>query len=113
MTATDHDLQLQSISHGVISLERLGQEYGPSRRQLNVAKLRGAPLQDGRHDYVIVKGGLIVFPRLISAEHRGNHDRSEFRSGIAELDKQLGGALHRGTRTLIRAEAGDVAPDSR
>lgn len=31
MTATDHDLQLQSISHGVISLERLGQEYGPSR----------------------------------------------------------------------------------
>lgn len=106
MTAVDHDLQLQSISHGVISLERLGQEYGPSRRQLNIAKLRGAPFQDGHHDYVIVKGGLIVFPRLASAEHRGNHDRSEFRSGIADLDKQLGGGLHRGTSTLIMGPAG-------
>jgi circadian clock protein KaiC len=106
MTATDRDLQLQSISHGVISLERLGQEYGPSRRQLNVTKLRGASFQDGRHDYVIVKGGLLVFPRLVSAEHRGDHDRSEFHSGIAALDTQLGGGLHRGTSTLIIGPAG-------
>jgi circadian clock protein KaiC len=106
MTATDHDLQLQSISHGVISLERLGQEYGPSRRQLNVAKLRGAAFQDGCHDYVIVKGGLMVFPRLVSAGHRDDHDRSEFQSGIAELDRQLGGGLHRGASTLIIGPAG-------
>jgi circadian clock protein KaiC len=106
MTTTDQDLQLRSISHGVISLERFGQEYGPSRRQLNVAKLRGAPFQDGRHDYIIVKGGLMVFPRLVSAEHRGNHDGAAFPSGIAELDKQLGGGLHRGTSTLIIGPAG-------
>ena len=106
MTATDHDLQLQSISHGIISLARLGQEYGPSRRQLNVTKLRGAPFQDGRHDYVIVKGGLVVFPRLVAAEHRDNHGRSEFPSGIANLDKQLGGGLHRGTSILIIGPAG-------
>jgi circadian clock protein KaiC len=113
MTATDHDLQLQSISHGVISLERLGREYGPSRRQLNVTKLRGAPFQDGRHDYIIVKGGLMAFPRLASAEHRGNHDLSEFRSGIAELDTQLGGGLHRGTSTLIIGPAGSGSQLSR
>jgi circadian clock protein KaiC len=53
-----------------------------------------------------VKGGLLVFPRLVCTEHRGDHDRSEFYSGIAGLDKQLGGGLHRGTSTLIIGPAG-------
>jgi len=106
MTGTDHDLQLHSISHGVLSLERLGREYGPFRRQLVVLKLRGAPFQEGCHDYVIETGGLRVFPRLVAAEHRGDCDRSGFPSGIAELDGLLGGALHRGTSTLIIGPAG-------
>ena len=106
MTGTDHDLQLHSISHGVISLERLGREYGPFRRQLVVLKLRGAPFQEGSHDYIIETGGLSVFPRLVPAEHRGEYDRSGFPSGIAELDGLLGGALHRGTSTLIIGPAG-------
>jgi circadian clock protein KaiC len=106
MTATDRDLQLQSISHGILSLERLGQEYGPFRRQLSVVKLRGALFQEGRHDYIIQKGGLSVFPRLVAAEHRAAPDRSPFPSGIAELDGLLGGALHRGTSTLIIGPAG-------
>ena len=106
MTGADHDLQLQSISHGVLSLERLGREYGPFRRQLNIVKLRGAPFQEGSHDYIIVKGGLRVFPRLVAAEHRGDHDRSGFPSGIAELDRLLGGALYRGTSSLVMGPAG-------
>jgi circadian clock protein KaiC len=106
MTQTDRDLQLHSISHGVLSLERLGQEYGPFRRQVSVVKLRGAAFLEGSHDYIIVKGGLRVFPRLVAAEHRGAQDRSEFPSGIAELDGLLGGALHRGTSTLIIGPAG-------
>lgn len=106
MTATDHDLQLQSISHGVLTLERLGQEYGRFRRQLSVVKLRGAAFQEGCHDYTILKGGLSVFPRLIAAEYRRDHDRSGIRSGIPELDGLLGGVLHRGTSTLIIGPAG-------
>jgi circadian clock protein KaiC len=106
ITTTDRDLQLQSISHGVLSLERLGQEYGPFRRQLNVVKLRGAAFQEGCHDYIIEKGGLNVFPRLVAAEYRGGLDSPEFQSGIAELDRLLGGALHRGTSTLIIGPAG-------
>jgi circadian clock protein KaiC len=106
MTTTDRDLQLQSISHGVVSLERFGQEYGPFRRQLHVTKLRGAPFQEGCHDYIIEKGGLNVFPRLVAADYRGDPDRSVFQSGIAELDGLLGGALHRGTSTLIIGPAG-------
>jgi circadian clock protein KaiC len=104
--ATDRDLQLQSISHGVISLERRDQEYGPARRRLSVVKLRGATFQEGYHDYTIVKGGLRVFPRLVAADHRAQHDVSRFESGIAELDELLGGGLYRGTSTLLIGPAG-------
>src|SRR3712207_670773 len=47
-TATDSDLQLQSIAHGVIMLEHLAQEYGAERRRLRVAKLRGVKRSDER-----------------------------------------------------------------
>jgi circadian clock protein KaiC len=106
LTEADHDLQLHSISHGVVSLDRLGREYGPFRRQLAVLKLRGAPFQEGCHDYIIETGGLKVFPRLVAAEHRGEYDRSGFSSGLAELDRLLGGGLFRGTSTLIMGPAG-------
>ncbi len=100
------DLQLQSISHGVLSLERLGQEYGVSRRRLNVVKLRGSKFRDGFHDYVIETGGLQVFPRLVAAEHRQDCAGSVFSSGIAELDALLGGGLSSGASTLITGPAG-------
>jgi circadian clock protein KaiC len=103
---TDADLQLQSISHGVLSLERLGQEYGVSRRRLNVVKLRGAEFRDGHHDYVIRRGGLHVYPRLVAAEHRTEHEGFILGSGVKGLDSLLGGGLHAGTSTLIMGPAG-------
>ena len=42
MTATDHDLQVQSIAHGVLRLEQINPEYGAARRRLVVLKYRGA-----------------------------------------------------------------------
>ena len=100
------DLQLQSISHGVLSLERLGQEYGNSRRRLNVVKLRGAKFRDGYHDYLIETGGIRVFPRLVAADARRDRVGSVFSSGIPELDALLGGGLSTGTSTLITGPAG-------
>jgi circadian clock protein KaiC len=41
-TNTDRDLQLQSIAHGVLSLENLPRDYGVKRRRLEVLKLRGS-----------------------------------------------------------------------
>jgi circadian clock protein KaiC len=105
-SVSDPDLQLQSISHGVICLERLGQEYGISRRRLNVIKLRGAQFRDGYHDYAILKGGLRVYPRLVAAEHRASHAETLTSSGIAGLDALLGGGLHAGTSTLLIGPAG-------
>jgi circadian clock protein KaiC len=100
------DLQLQSICHGVLSLERQGQEYGISRRRMNVVKLRGSKFRDGYHDYMIDTGGIRVFPRLVAAEHRQERVSSVFVSGIRELDALLGGGLSSGTSTLITGPAG-------
>lgn len=106
MTATDHDLHVQSIAHGVLVLEQLNPEYGPERRRLRVAKYRGCAFRGGFHDYQIRKGGLVVFPRLVAAEHRGDHGRAKLASGVAELDALLGGGLEEGTSTLIVGGAG-------
>ena len=105
-TSHDTDLQLQSISHGVLKLERIGQEYGASRRRLCMLKLRGAQFRDGFHDFNVDTGGVIVFPRLIAAEHRSEHPTSVFLSGVEELDTILGGGLNRGTSTLVIGPAG-------
>ena len=106
MTATDHDLQMQSIAHGVVLLEQLNPEYGAERRRLRVVKYRGIKFRGGYHDYVIHRGGLRVFPRLVAAEHRQFSDRNKLPSDIEALDVLLGGGLELGTSTLIVGAAG-------
>ena len=106
MTAADHDLQMRSIAHGVISLEQLNPEYGGERRRLRVVKYRGVKFRGGFHDYVIDHGGLRVFPRLIASEHRQARTRRKLKSDITELDALLGGGIEEGTSTLIIGAAG-------
>ena len=104
-TASDNDLQLHSLAHGVISLEHMAQEYGAERRRIRVLKMRGRPFRGGFHDFIIRSGGLDVFPRLVAAEHHRLFDGEPLRSGVAELDKLTGGGLHRGTSTLLMGPA--------
>ncbi len=106
MTATEHDLQVQSIAHGVIRLEQLYQDYGAERRRLIVIKYRGVRFRGGYHDYVIVRGGLEVYPRLVASEQRSSHEMTRIGSGIADMDTLLGGGIERGTSTLIVGAAG-------
>lgn len=106
-TGDRQDTQLQSICHGAIRMESLSREYGPQRRQVQVLKLRASQFREGQHDYKIEKGGLLVYPRLISAEHRPpNMDRSELPSGLEELDKLFGGGVSRGSTSLFMGPAG-------
>jgi circadian clock protein KaiC len=63
------DDHLQSIVHGVVFLEQLANQYGSERRRLRVSKMRGVSFRGGFHDFVIRRGGLDVFPRLIASEH--------------------------------------------
>jgi circadian clock protein KaiC len=105
-TAERHDLQLQSIAHGVILMESVEREYGIKRRRLEVRKLRGAQFREGFHDYTIKRGGLEVYPRLIASEHHLDLPPTKLSSGIQELDNLLGGGLDSGTSTLLLGPAG-------
>src|ERR1051325_1345462 len=99
-TGEGSDLHIQSISHGVITLERLSMSYGIERRQLKVEKLRGVKFREGAHDYRINRGGLEVFPRLVAAEHKKEFVNEPISSGIGGFDTLMGGGLDRGTSNL-------------
>ncbi|HEV7919375.1 MAG TPA: ATPase domain-containing protein [Thermoanaerobaculia bacterium] len=105
-TSEFQDIQLQSVPHGVLELERYTPLYGAARRRLQLIKVRGLNFRDGYHDFSIVTGGLVVYPRLVAAEHRSDTKREQFASGIEALDKMLGGGVDRGTSTVIMGPAG-------
>jgi circadian clock protein KaiC len=101
MTGSDHDLQVLSIAHGAVRLEQLYPEFGAERRRLIVLKYRGVRFRGGYHDYIIQRGGIVVFPRLVPGEYRQVPSMSKLASGIDELDVLLSGGIERGTSTLI------------
>ena len=108
-TADENDLQLQSIAHGVISLEHFSPEYGSDRRRLRIRKLRGQKFRDGYHDFNIATGGLQVFPRLVAAEHAKlteHHEDRVLQGDFKELDALLGDGINYGTSTLLIGPAG-------
>lgn len=100
------DAQVKSIAHGVITLEAMAPEYGIDRRRIKIVKLRGVAFRGGYHDYIIRKGGLVVFPRLIAAEHILNFKEEVIASGIKALDALVGGGLDRGTSNLFIGPSG-------
>src|SRR5688572_22531460 len=106
LTSAGDDLQLHSISHGVVLLEQLAIEYGAERRRLRIVKMRGIEFTGGYHDFVIRRGGLEVFPRLIAAKHHKTFVGEFASSGNTDLDQMLGGGLERGTNTLLLGAAG-------
>jgi circadian clock protein KaiC len=105
-SAQEGDSHIHSIVHGafLLSAQRLG--YGVFRRFLSVTKLRATKFREGNHDYVIHKGGLEVFARLVASEHVGMHDKRTGSSGNARLDALVGGGLHYGTSNLLIGPAG-------
>ena len=105
-TSEGSDLQLQSIAHGVVSLDQLSPIYGAERRRLRVMKLRGSSFRGGYHDFTIREGGIVVFPRLVASEHSEQFNRERIKSGVTALDALLGGGPDRGTSTLLMGPAG-------
>lgn len=105
-TSETIDMQLQSVPHGVIELERYTPLYGSARRRLQAVKVRGLNFRDGYHDFNIETGGIVVYPRLVAAEHRHRIAQNQIASGLNRLDQMLGGGIDRGTSTLILGPAG-------
>lgn len=106
LTAAPQDLQVQSIVHGVINLQKIHPEFGDERRRLNIVKVRGVNFFGGHHDYNIEKGGLKVFPRIGRTEGEISFPNDPVSSGLPELDNLVGGGLDRGTSNLILGPAG-------
>jgi circadian clock protein KaiC len=106
LTSDTHDKTVHSVAHGVLRLEELAPDYGADRRRLRVIKYRGQNFRGGYHDMIIKTGGVIVFPRLISAEHKRDFARETLTSNSAELNELLGGGIERGSSTLVLGPAG-------
>jgi circadian clock protein KaiC len=106
LSAGGGDLQLQSLSHGVVLLEMLPFEYGRARRRLRVVKYRGVAAIEGFHDFVVRRGGLQVFPQLSAPRPVTPRPGKGVESGVPELDQLLGGGLTWGTTTLLIGPAG-------
>lgn len=106
LTSDMQDKTVHSIVHGVIHLEELTPDFGSERRRLRVQKYRGQAYRGGYHDFMIRKGGVVVFPRLVALEHRRKFERTVLKSGIGELDQLLGGGIERGSNALIIGPAG-------
>jgi circadian clock protein KaiC len=100
------DPLLQSLVHGVVSMEQLSPLYGAARRRLRVVKLRESDFRGGYHDMTISRRGVEVFPRLIAAEHHEPFAADSVLSGVPQLDALLGGGLERGTSVLLMGPAG-------
>jgi circadian clock protein KaiC len=106
LTTDTNDKTVHSLAHGVIRLEELSPNYGAERRRVRVIKYRGQNFRGGFHDLIIATGGVQVFPRLVSSEHKTRFTRDVLTSGIKELDSLLGGGIEKGSGTLLMGPAG-------
>ncbi|HYG53678.1 MAG TPA: ATPase domain-containing protein [Burkholderiales bacterium] len=100
------DSHIHSIVHGAFLLTAARLGYGVFRRYLALTKLRATRFREGNHDYIIRRGGLQVFARLVASEHVSHGKKRTGSSGNPELDRLLGGGLHYGTSTLLIGPAG-------
>ncbi|HLJ21527.1 MAG TPA: ATPase domain-containing protein, partial [Stellaceae bacterium] len=106
LTTDLNDKTVHSVAHGVIRLEETAPEYGAERRRMRIIKYRGRHFRGGFHDFTIVKGGVQVFPRLVSAEHKAVYSREVLGTQSGELDALLGGGVERGSSVLIIGPSG-------
>lgn len=106
LTTDVNDKTVHSVAHGVVRLEELAPVYGSERRRLRVIKYRGRRFRGGYHDTTIETGGVRVYPRLVSSEHRADFARDLMTTDLPEFDQLLGGGIERGSSVLVLGPAG-------
>ncbi len=103
---TEKDLRSQTLADGIIELQQADFSYGADRRRLRVRKLRGCRYLSGAHDFSIMTGGLVVYPRLVAQSYPLIPRSEPLQSGLPQIDALTGGGLPRGSSTLIVGPAG-------
>jgi circadian clock protein KaiC len=106
LTTEATDKTVHSVAHGVFRLEELSPDYGPERRRMRVIKYRGQLFRGGYHDFSIVTGGVQVFPRLVSAEHKGDLGHEMLSTDNEQMNALMGGGVERGSSVLVLGPAG-------
>lgn len=112
LTSADDRVVLpeQTMVEGVIELTRRVPS-AQSLRYVEVKKFRGSDYIDGRHAMQITGDGVVVYPRL-EAVYGELHDDAaagkarRIGTGVATLDRLLGGGLPEATTTLILGPSG-------
>ncbi|WP_229502737.1 RAD55 family ATPase [Pseudoduganella guangdongensis] len=100
-----------TIADGIFWLSQSAQRNSVVRK-IQVVKMRGQANSPGSHTFRISKDGLHIFPRAVvsrSAAPRAGHALSaqqRLSTGVAELDKMLGGGIPAGYSTLLVGPSG-------
>lgn len=102
----DGGAALDVVADGTIALDQRLRGYGGAHRRVYVKRVVGAMFREGYHDYRIVKGGLVVYPRLIASHYRHERRAETASTGIPALDELLGGGLDRGASLLLLGPTG-------
>ena len=105
-TSDGNDLQLHSVPHGVMVLERRRRctvRRGAGWRSSSCAAWTSAAAITTSPSAAAASS---VFPRLVAARERGDGGEGQLASGIDEIDALLGGGIERGSSTLIMGPAG-------
>ena len=105
LTAEQDDLNLHSISHGVIRMEQLSPIYGGERRRLRVIKMRGVQIRGrfSRFRHSARRRDCLSAARCSRArDGRARHACYE----RDPIDTLVGGGLERGTSTLLMGPSG-------
>jgi circadian clock protein KaiC len=99
----------ETVVDGVVLLSSTEEGF-ERQRYIEVYKLRNTAHLKGRHNLVIERGGIRVFPRysqeIADAEPPPALDVSRLPSGIRGLDELLGGGLLRRSATLVAGSPG-------
>ncbi len=100
------DQQVLSVVHGVIRFSQVKRSYGVVRRHLEIVKIRSSAYREGFHDYTLDRRGVVVYPRLIAAEHGEDFPEEHLSSNLPALDAMFAGGIERGSSTLVLGPAG-------
>ncbi|PYI50723.1 ATPase domain-containing protein [Paenibacillus flagellatus] len=101
-TSTDVSGFEAYISDGFIALQLKQQMEKYRVRTLEILKMRGKRIQEGEHVYRITDAGIHLIPSRSMVEDRSLlKGQTKVPTGIAELDRLLGGGLAKGTVTLL------------
>ena len=100
------DQQVLSVVHGVVRFNRIQRSYGVVRRRLEIIKIRSWAFREGYHDYTLDRRGVVVYPRLVAAEHGEDFPEEHLVSNLTGLDAMFAGGIERGSSTLVVGPVG-------